>query len=132
MFCKLYLVSRIIFSDKVIIGSVMKRNVMKVFRWTFVSVMATETENAERKEDAEEAKNELPKENKTEDKEIKEDLTAPLIEIQVVFSLHIWITFILGKTMVKGSKKQSEDIIFVGGSLRTLLDICDGAFCAIS
>ena len=51
--------------------------------------MATETENAERKEDAEEAKNELPKENKTEDKEIKEDLTAPLIEIQVVFSLHI-------------------------------------------
>ena len=51
--------------------------------------MATETENAERKVDTEEVKNELPKVNETEDKEIKEDVKAPVIEIQVVFSFHI-------------------------------------------
>ena len=51
--------------------------------------MATETENAERKVDTEEVKNEFPKENKTEDQEIKEDLKAPVIEIQVVFSFRI-------------------------------------------
>ena len=82
--------------------------------------MATETENAERKVDTEEVKNELPKENKTEDQEIKEDLKAPVIEIQVVFSFRIWITFILGKAMLQGSKKQSKGIIFVVG----LLGLC--------
>ena len=51
--------------------------------------MATETENAERKVDTEEVKNELPKENETEGKEIKEDVKAPVIEIQVVFSFYI-------------------------------------------
>ena len=116
---KLYLVCWIIFSDKVI-GSTMKRNVMKVFCWTFVNVMATETENAERKVDTEEVKNELPKENKTEDQEIKEDLKAPVIEIQVVFSFRIWITFILGRAMLQGSKKQSNVNIFVVG----LIGLC--------
>ena len=82
--------------------------------------MATETENAERKVDTEEVENELPKENKTEDQEIKEDLKAPVIEIQVVFSFRIWITFILGRAMLQGSKKQSNVNIFVVG----LIGLC--------
>lgn len=82
--------------------------------------MATETENAERKVDTKEVKNELPKENKTEDQEIKEDLKAPVIEIQVVFSFRIWITFILGRAMLQGSKKQSNVNIFVVG----LIGLC--------
>lgn len=82
--------------------------------------MATETENAERKVDTEEVKNEFPKENKTEDQEIKEDLKAPVIEIQVVFSFRIWITFILGRAMLQGSKKQSNVNIFVVG----LIGLC--------
>lgn len=74
--------------------------------------MATETENAERKVDTEEVKNELPKENKTEDQEIKEDLKAPVIEIQVVFSFRIWITFILGRAMLCKVAKSNQTLIF--------------------
>ena len=51
--------------------------------------MVTETENPNEIEYTEEAKNELPMENKAEDKEINQDLATPVIEIQVVFSLHI-------------------------------------------